>query len=345
MPSTSLPLVWLRFEDEAVACPACGSARIEPLDVFSIPRNTHAHCVAFATGCHGCGLLFSNPFPTEQQLQQYYSGDGAWAVAQADRLRQIEAVSARRLTENRRSTRPAGPPLRSELLLRALAPYIPLDEPRQGMKVLDVGCGDGKFLDRLQARGWDTYGIEPTVGVAFPRHHCLTSPPQDGSFDLIILHHVLEHVTNPLGLLRQLAGTARDGGMLFVSVPRLDTLPQHRDFRYCLNGRQHSVCFSEACLTGLLARAGFATVARLDAKELDAAVTDGKPLRLRLVAARTSAPPPPRGQPLTPGATALREYARASGLAPRVLRVLPVRVRAALMYRARERSRRLHAER
>lgn len=345
MPSASLPLLWLRFDDEAVACPACGSRQIAPLDVFAIPKDTHAHCVAFATGCRGCGLLFANPLPIEQQLQRYYAGDGAWAAAQTDRVRQVEARHARQVMRHTGPLRPTGPPRPSELLLRALAPHIPLDDPREGTKVLDVGCGDGKLLDRLQARGWDTYGIEPAVGVAFLRHHRLTSPPQDGSFDLIILHHVLEHVTDPLGLLRQLAGTSRDGCVLFVSVPRLDTLPEHRDFRYCLNGRQHSVCFSETCLRGLLARAGFATVARLDAKELDTAVTEGRPLRLRLVATRTSTPPPLPGQPLLPAVNALREYARTKDGAPGVLKHLPVRMRAALLYRAHEQSRRSHAAR
>ena len=351
MSGADLRLPWLRFKDEAVACPACGSPRIELLDVFPIPRDTHAHWVAFATGCHGCGLLFANPLPAQGQMQRYYSGDGPWAASQTERIRQVEAGYARQLRGNTRPPRPAGPPRSSELLLRALAPYLPVDEPRPGMKVLDFGCGDGKFLDRLQSRGWETYGMEPSISTAFVRHRRLTTPPRDGSFDFIILHHVLEHVTNPLGLLQQLADAARDGGILFVSVPRLDTLPQHRDFRYCLNGRGHVVCFSESCLTGLLARAGFETVARLDAKELDEAVTEGKPLRLRLVAARTAMPPPPPGGPLAPGVSALRDFARGHGPAPfpKVVRKLlrkrlPVRVRAALMYRAHMRSRRRHAK-
>jgi len=178
-------------------------------------------------------------------------------------------------------------------VVSALAPYAPVHNPPSGAKVLDFGCGDGKLLNRLQDRGWETSGIEPSTAVAFLRHRHLTSPPQDGSFDLVILSHVLEHVINPLGVLRQLAESLREGGVLFVSVPRLDTLPQHGDLKYCLNHR-HVVCFSETCLRGLLTRAGFATTARLDAKELDEAFTDGKPLRLRLVATRTAHPSRPQ---------------------------------------------------
>jgi SAM-dependent methyltransferase len=204
--------------------------------------------------------------------------------------------------------------------------------------VLDFGCGDGKFLNRLQDRGWETSGIEPSTTVAFLRHRRLTSPPQDGSFELVVLNHVLEHVINPLGLLRQLAGSLREGGVLFVSVPRLDTLPQHGDLKYCLNHR-HVVCFSETCLRGLLARAGFATTARLDAKELDEAFTEGKPLRLRLVATRTARPSRPPNAPLAPAVKALALHARTDrGIAAGIRRLLPVRLRAALMDRKMKRQ-------
>lgn len=232
------------------------------------------------------------------------------------------------------------------MVVDALAPFVPVHDPPPGAKVLDFGCGDGKFLNRLQERGWETYGIEPSTGVPFLRHRRLDIPPQDGSFDFVILHHVLEHVAEPLSLLRRLAGSLREGGVLFVSVPRLDTLGQHRDFRYCLNGRTHVVCFSARCLEGLLARAGCAVTASLDRPDLDAAQSDGKPLRLRLVATRTATPPPPPGAPLVPALNALRQYASASrGFVPWIAGCLPVRVRAALMDRVREKSRRLRAGR
>jgi len=223
----------------------------------------------------------------------------------------------------------------TNVLLEGLASHVPIEAPPPGAKALDVGCGHGKLLDKLMARGWQTYGIEPSTTVAFLRHHCLDAPPQDGSFDLVVLHHVLEHVPEPLGLLQQLARTLRQGGVLFLSVPRLDTLPVHRDYRYCLNGRTHVVAFSEACLHGLLARAGLTLTARLDDR-LDARLSDGKPMRLRLVAVRTAAPPQLPAAPLTPARRALHAYARTGGPASLVRALLPVRVRAALMNRGKK---------
>lgn len=333
MPSAD-PRWWLRLEHERSSCPACMSPRVTLLDVLPIPKTLEGNRVAFLAGCRACGLLFANPLPQQDELHRYYAPDGPWAALRAERMRGLEAADARRL-QSRKPRPRAALPLRARSLFDALAPHVPVYEPPPGAKVLDFGCGDGKFLNRFQDLGWDTYGIEPSTSAAFSRHGRLTSPPQDGTFDFVFLNHVLEHVHNPLGLLRQLAGALREGGVLFVSVPRIDTLPVHGDLDYCISGRRHVVCFSETCLRGLLARAGFATAGRLDAQELDAVFTEGKPLRLRLVAVRTRNPDPLPDAPLSPAVKALARYVRGwEGVATRVRRLLPVRVRGGLLNRA-----------
>ena len=74
----------------------------------------------------------------------------------------------------------------------------------------------------------------------------------------------------------------RPGGFCLVSVPRLDTLPEFKDHAYCLNPRNHVVAFTEACLRGLLERAGLATVAAFH--DLDEVFSKGRPIKLRLLA-------------------------------------------------------------
>ena len=299
-----------------------------------MPRRRHEPRVLFITGCRDCGLLFSNPLPTPEQLARIYSQGGEWAAMRVERTARLEAGQRRRLAGGTAKTARLGP--RREMLFAAMQPYVPVLSPFPGARALDVGCGDGKLLTALQNLGWETSGIEPSSNLAFHRHHRLDSPPQDASFDLVVLHHVLEHVSEPLALLGQLAGTLREGGALFVSVPRLDTLPEHRDFHYCLNGRTHLLAFSEVCLRGLLARAGFATAASLHAPELDQVLTAGQPLRLRVVATRTrNAPQPPR-DPLRPAVATLARYFR-TGRRPidRWRSLLPTRLRGALVERMR----------
>jgi 2-polyprenyl-3-methyl-5-hydroxy-6-metoxy-1,4-benzoquinol methylase len=328
-------MMWLRFPEEASACPACRSRRLTMLDVIPVTRGAKGRRVAFLAGCVDCGLVFTNPMPTEEQQAKYYADEGPY------RAHKVEAAEAKRRERKKSGPRPiTKAPRARDLLLEALTPYIPVNTPPPGAKVLDFGCGDGKMLNRLQDAGWETYGIEPSTSVAFTRHRRLTEPPRDGPFDFVILHHVLEHVRDPLEILKQLGGATREGGRIFISLPGLDTLPLHGNFKYCLDGRKHLMCFSEACLTTLLARAGFATTATIRSKELDAALTDGQPLRLRLIATRTSSPAAPPLAPLDAAITALSQFARRrSPLAARARGILPVRMRAALLNRSRERDR------
>jgi len=217
------PRWWLRFDNEAVACPGCSSRRIRLLDACPVPRKPDGRAVAFLTGCGSCGLLFANPLPTREQLQSYYAEEGPWAAMRKERMDRLATAHARQ--PPLRKPRPkAVIPARARALFNALAPYAPVYAPPQHAKVLDFGCGDGKHLDRLQDHGWETYGIEPSTDVPFLRHRRLASPPADGTFDLVFLNHVLEHVIDPADLLRQLAGSLREGGVLFVSVPILQAL-------------------------------------------------------------------------------------------------------------------------
>ena len=326
--------LWLRFPDEAAACPACASSRLSLLDVLRVRADLTGRRLAFLTGCEACGLLFCNPLPSPERLDAFYGDTGVWAQEHGEHAAHLAAVHERRM----RRRKPAGKRAHGRTpppLVEAVARHVPVAAPPPHAKAIDFGCGTGKFLNWLQDFGWDTYGIEPSLDVAFLRHGRLATPPRDGSFDFAILHHVLEHVRNPLDILRQLAGSLKEGGLLFISVPRLDTLPQHADFHYCINGRNHLVAFTDACLRTLLARSGFDVVARLDEPDLDQALTDGQPLRMRVIARRTASPAAPPGSPLDAARRALRAYARVHRTRDRVPvpSPIPVRLRAGWMQR------------
>jgi SAM-dependent methyltransferase len=96
--------------------------------------------------------------------------------------------------------------------------------------VLDVGCGVGDFLDRARAVGLRTFGLELSHTAAekargkghvifdrllseLPTEVCL------GGFDLITLFQVLEHVPDPVGILRQASTHLKLGGYISIAVP------------------------------------------------------------------------------------------------------------------------------
>jgi SAM-dependent methyltransferase len=235
-----------RAPREVESCPACESRRLFDLDVMVIRRAADGSQTGFISGCETCGLVFANPLPSAADQAAFYGHDGDWQAERAEDT--PDAPPARHGTAWSRMFEP----IRHELSVLA---------PPPGATVLDFGCGTGKLLDDLKSAGWATWGIEPATDRAFDRHGRLDEIPDRPMFDLTVCHHVLEHVTNPLGLLRQFAAASRPGGYLLVSVPRLDTLPIHRDYHYILNGRAHITAYTWPCMHGLLARAGWEPVA------------------------------------------------------------------------------------
>jgi SAM-dependent methyltransferase len=224
----------------------------------------------YAAACSTCGLLFVHPQPTQEVLDAYYSPEGGWQASREERPRpaQIRKKGA------------------APTMLAALDQHFPASAATPGAKVFDFGCGAGLWLNSFEDHGWDTYGLEPCNDAAFVRHKRLMTIPTDEQFDLIIAYHVFEHLPRPLDTLRDLAGALRPGGHFFVSVPRLDRLPVHRDFKYCLHRRNHIVAYTEACFRGLLARAGMEVVAAFH--DLDWRFSKGLPLRMRLLARKTT---------------------------------------------------------
>src|SRR6266436_9019338 len=84
----------------------------------------------------------------------------------------------------------------------------------EGGSVLEVGCGPGLMLAAFRRRGWRVFGIERNEAAAETARQTLgpntiaTSMeglPADARFDLIVLFQVLEHIGEPVALLREYA--------------------------------------------------------------------------------------------------------------------------------------------
>jgi len=115
----------------------------------------------------------------------------------------------------------AGQERRLEMILRAAGERI------QG-RVLEDGCGVGKYVKRLAERGGAVYGLEydferaveaRTHGQRIVNAAGETLPFPDESFDLILSHEVLEHVSDDRLAVGEMARTLKPGGRLVVFVP------------------------------------------------------------------------------------------------------------------------------
>lgn len=96
--------------------------------------------------------------------------------------------------------------------------------------LLEIGVGSGSFLAYAQARGFVPLGcdlsaaicrrVERSTGI---RMHCgpLESLPDQERFDVVVMNHVLEHVSDPRTLLKAARARLKPGGVLHLAVPNV----------------------------------------------------------------------------------------------------------------------------
>jgi SAM-dependent methyltransferase len=108
-----------------------------------------------------------------------------------------------------------------------------------GGKVLEVGCGAGGGLSVLQEAGWEVAGCDYSARlIEYGRERGVPNLQAGGlaevaadlrtaRFDLIFLHHVFEHVDDPLDHLSLLAGLLAPGGRILIIVPALTGIHDH----------------------------------------------------------------------------------------------------------------------
>lgn len=231
---------------EAVVCPICGAAP----DPFAVDPDGFQLC-----RCPRCALEFLNPRPTldelrtklyvEEYIPEEHSGPEYVAKQRRQLDRQLGALKAW-----------TGKPGR----------------------VLDVGCGDGRFLAFAQQQGWECTGIDIHL---YQQARALACRLLEGqltevdlaphSFEAIRFSHVLEHTQNPLAELRRCRQLLIPDGILFISVPNLAGISSRLkslQSRYGLKSRpwrhyaatHHLWYFTPASLAALAERADFRTL-------------------------------------------------------------------------------------
>ncbi len=116
--------------------------------------------------------------------------------------------------------------------MRRLATYLYDVEMHpwvDGGKLLDVGCGSGRYLQLMRALGWEITGVEysehavrvarEAVGPEVHRGDVRDVAFSPDSFDAITLNHVLEHLADPGDALAELRRIASPGARLAIVVP------------------------------------------------------------------------------------------------------------------------------
>lgn len=198
--------------------------------------------------CRDCGALVLEPEPDALVLAAAYPGDyytqtgaraaipsaepeggrdsSAPAEGRRPRRRVLRAWRARRLL-----ALPVGSLLVRSVSGRRYGRFdwfrrtgIGLEDP-----VLDVGCGSGRLLFRMQREGFRSLvGIDPMLPAVLeqargePRFARETADAHVGEYALVMAHHSFEHARDPRATFSALARRVRPGGWLLLRVPLAD---------------------------------------------------------------------------------------------------------------------------
>ena len=226
------------------ACPVCGGTRL--FYQFSIEGNRLVRC-------EDCTLLSVNPQPADAELLRFLD-DPPPPPERSD-------VGAAHVSELHQAT--------ADDLLDLLERYgVP-----PGARMLEIGCGNGDYLSRARACGFVVTGIEfseKTCDATRARFggevEILQAgvedlPGADASYDVCVLSDVIEHVRDPRQLLAQAHRLLKPGGVLFFTVPSLDSLPARLLRNRWMQFRpDHLWYFNADTMETLLNREGFGAV-------------------------------------------------------------------------------------
>ena len=218
------------------ACFLCGSMDADqrwttPDRAFAVPGRFTV------VRCRDCGFLYQRPRVADSHLADCYPDHYPRHQEPSPRIpfkgsparvRAARWALATRLGYARFRDAGAGPltRLRARVLLRRLRWDCP---PWVGEgRYLDVGCGSGAALGVARALGWQVAGIEPDADAASKARRfaegihvgdVLSAPFEAGRFDLVTAFHVLEHVPDPVAMIRRMIEWLAPGGLLVVEVP------------------------------------------------------------------------------------------------------------------------------
>jgi SAM-dependent methyltransferase len=218
----------------AVGCPMCSNR----LELYLCGVSDPVTGLQFdVLKCSTCGVGVTNPPPEQLQphYAEYYGARHGITASICDR-RRVALV-----------TKMAG--------------------PGRGRRLLDIGCGEGTFLEAARKRGWRAVGTELNSAPARQRglevFNSLDECADQGPFDCVTLWHSLEHMKDPRAVIAKIRRLVADDGFLLLAVPDFEGL-QSKTFGASwlhLDVPRHLYHFTATSIDGMLHQTEFVPVA------------------------------------------------------------------------------------
>ena len=231
-------------------CPVCGSETFEPFlsgkDYFLTGEKFEI------VKCSDCGFRFTTPRPVATDLGRYY--ESTEYISHSDTRKGLFAAVYQQV--------------RKYTLARKLTM---ISKFQQQGEILDIGCATGQFLNYMSEHGWKTTGIEPdekTRERAITEYGLQVFPEEKlnflskSSFDVITMWHVLEHVSDLNGRMKQLKELLKPQGTIIIAVPNCDSYDakKYGQFWAGYDLPRHLYHFTKSDVKLLLEKNGFTLV-------------------------------------------------------------------------------------
>jgi 2-polyprenyl-3-methyl-5-hydroxy-6-metoxy-1,4-benzoquinol methylase len=193
--------------------------------------------------CNVCGLVYANPRWDSSLVNESYS------VVEDPTY--VEEREGRVLTFSRN-----------------LAPFENLLAPNSPTRrLLDVGCHIGVMIELAQARGWEAWGVEPSLwaaeqararGLHVVTGTLATAPIPENYFDVVTMWDVIEHLTDPAAEIRHVHRVLKPGGVFAIHTIDIEsTFARVMGARWPWLMEMHLYYFSPRTLSKMLAQNGF----------------------------------------------------------------------------------------
>lgn len=196
----------------------------------------------FILECLDCHFVYVDPIPTKQQLNKFYKRFDY-------RNSEVAELTIRKDAKNS---------------LRRIRRHL----PKNKIRLLDIGCGRGYFLDEARKFGWKVYGIDYSKAVTIYAKEKLNLNVQcidtfkyssTEKFDVIALNQVIEHVPYPMELIKKCFDLLNSKGIIYVATPNIDSISAKvlkEDFDHLIPP-EHLGYFRKTTLTKLLKLCNF----------------------------------------------------------------------------------------
>lgn len=222
--------------ENLAVCPVCQRTNFSTIGKVSDHSQTTQESFLL-NSCRHCGLQFINPRPFEDEMAQYYSTAYYKLTPFNDKMSTMKKFALASwfgypLTNGASPFHTGVFKLLQPFFKNKLGRQIP-DFVEDGF-LLEIGCGRGEYLAKMRDFGWNVRGVDVSQeAIDFAKNHyqldvCVAGadnlPYDDAFFDVVFLKHVIEHLHEPIAIMKEIFRVLKPNGRILMTTPNTSSL-------------------------------------------------------------------------------------------------------------------------